>query len=192
MAAQALHFRSKSRVVRQRHATFGTGDDLDRMKTEHGDIAVSAVADRHAAITPADGVRGVLDDLESVLLRERVDRGHIAALTRKMHGDQYLRQRSSTLRSLEFDGERTRTEVIRAGIDIDEIDLRSTIQGAVGRGDERVRGRPQSVARPEPERHASDVQRACRRVDRDRVAATGLAGHRLLKLGYSRPLSQPV
>ena len=66
MAAQAGHARGKFGVVGQRGAAFAGGDDLDRMETEDGDVAVAAVADRGAEIFAADGVRGVLDDAKTI------------------------------------------------------------------------------------------------------------------------------
>ncbi len=81
---------AKLRVVGQCHAAFAGGDDLDRVEAEYGDVAVTTVADRFAAVFAANGVRGIFDDLEAVLLAKCVDACHVAGLSAQMHGDHDL------------------------------------------------------------------------------------------------------
>ena len=64
MRAKPAHAGRELRIARHRHPAFPRGDHLDRMKTEHGHVAVPARPDRLAAITPAHRVRCILDDPE--------------------------------------------------------------------------------------------------------------------------------
>ena len=50
------------------------------MKAEYGDVSVTAVADGFIFVFAPNGVRGIFDDLETVLLAERMDAGHVAWL----------------------------------------------------------------------------------------------------------------
>lgn len=55
-------------IVGDGHATFARSDYLDWMKAEYSDIAIAAVANGFVLIAATDGMRGIFDNLESVLL----------------------------------------------------------------------------------------------------------------------------
>ena len=74
-------------MVGEAGAAFGGGDDFDGVEAEYGDVAVSAVADFAAAVAGADGVGGVFNDFEAVLLRELMQRRHVAGFAAQMHRD---------------------------------------------------------------------------------------------------------
>lgn len=74
-------------MVGEASAAFGGGDDFNGVEAEYGDVAVSAVADFAAAVAGADGVGGVFDDFEAVLLGELVQGCHVAGFAAQVHGD---------------------------------------------------------------------------------------------------------
>jgi hypothetical protein len=55
-------------------------DNFHRVKAEDGDVAKPAVTHRLILIFTANGMRCVLDDLETVLLAQRMDSRHVAGL----------------------------------------------------------------------------------------------------------------
>src|SRR4051812_7558947 len=59
MAAKKLQASRELGVIGEGHAAFGSGDDLDRVETEYGDVAVPAVAHRLALVASADRVRSI-------------------------------------------------------------------------------------------------------------------------------------
>jgi hypothetical protein len=81
VAAQQLHTLRQLRVIGHGHAALRRGDDLDRVEAEYGDITVTTVADRLTAILATDGMRGILDNLEAILLAERMYAYHVAGLS---------------------------------------------------------------------------------------------------------------
>jgi hypothetical protein len=66
--AQPAHPLRDICVIGERHAALGGRDHLDRMKAENGDAAEPAAAHRNSCIAAADRVRGILEDVEPVLL----------------------------------------------------------------------------------------------------------------------------
>ena len=92
VGAQQSHSLREPRVVGHCHPSFGAGDDLDRVEAEHGNVAVAAVANVFAPIAPANRVRCILDDAESVAPPERAYGSHFAWLPTQMHGNHNFRQ----------------------------------------------------------------------------------------------------
>ncbi|MNG30514.1 hypothetical protein D3C84_1161430 [compost metagenome] len=78
-----------------------------------------------------------------------MDRLHITGLPAQVHRDHDLGQASFALGLLQLARKGLRAEVVGARVDIDEVDLRTAVQTAVGRGDEGDRAGPQAIARTE-------------------------------------------
>ncbi|MNH21622.1 hypothetical protein D3C79_814390 [compost metagenome] len=68
MAAKQAHGFGQGWVIGHSHATFAGGDDLHRMEAEDSDITVAAVAGWLIVITGAEGMAGIFDDPEAILL----------------------------------------------------------------------------------------------------------------------------
>ncbi|MNF70348.1 hypothetical protein D3C84_522560 [compost metagenome] len=60
------------------------------METEDGDVAVAAVAGWLILIAGAEGVTGIFDDAEVILLPQAMELFHIAGKAGKVHRDYYL------------------------------------------------------------------------------------------------------
>ena len=80
MTTQNAQFFGKLWVLRDRKPTLTGGNNLHRMKAEDGDIAKTAVTNLLILIFTPNGVRGVLDDPEPVLLAQCMDTSHVAGL----------------------------------------------------------------------------------------------------------------
>ena len=87
---EQTHLMRQVRVVGHRHAAFCGGDDLDRMKAEHRDVAEAAIAHRRAFVFGTNGMRGIFDDLETILHRQRVDGRHVTGLSAHVHRHHHL------------------------------------------------------------------------------------------------------
>ena len=104
--SQQLHTPGELRIVGERHSPLGGRDDLDRVKAEHGDVAITAVADWFAAIPAADAMRGVLDDLEAITVAQCVNRHHLARLPAQMDRNHNLRQAALPAAAASFSSSR--------------------------------------------------------------------------------------
>ena len=85
-----------------RHAAFCGGDDLDGMKAKHRDVAVPAVAHGFLLVAGADGVRGIFNNFETILNRQRMNGRHVARLTAHVHGHHHFGQFAQLLRLHQF------------------------------------------------------------------------------------------
>ncbi|MNF60443.1 hypothetical protein D3C84_420600 [compost metagenome] len=192
VAAQALQTLGQFRAVGHHHATFGAGDDLHRMKTEHGHRGKLATTHRPPGVGRTSGMGRVFDHSNAISPGQCGNPAHVAALPGERHGHQHFRQPAFTLGPLQLDGQRSGIEIPGQRVDVDKIHLGTAVATTVGRGEKGVRCRPQPIARAEPCRQASDVQG--RRGIAHRHGKTCLAafGHRSLKALDGRPLGQPV
>jgi hypothetical protein len=91
-------------------------------------------------------VRGVLEDEEAVPLGEIGNGGKVARLAGEVHRHDDAGQRARRLGRFEFSGEGVDTHAVRAGVDVDEVDVRGAVPRAVRGRDERVRRGPEQIA----------------------------------------------
>ena len=77
-------------VISECHAAFAGGGDFDRVKAEYGDVAVLPVANGFVFVFAANGMRGIFDDFEAVLLTKGMNASHNRRLSSQMHGDHYF------------------------------------------------------------------------------------------------------
>ena len=137
-------------VVGRDHAALARRHLLVRVEGE--DRGVARAADAAAAVLAADGLAGVLDDREAVLLGDRAERVHVARVAEHVHGQDGARAR----RDGRLDGRRVEHE--RLGIDVGEDGRRALVEHAVGRGHERDRRRHDLVALADAGRAHEQVQ----------------------------------
>ena len=102
---------------------------------------------------------------KAVVVAQRADLSHVAGLAREMHRHHDLRQAALGLGALQLLRQSNGAHVVGARIDVDEIDRGAAIKTAIRGRDERVRRRPQPVARTQIEREIGDVQRSRRITD---------------------------
>ncbi len=96
MTAQTFHPCGELCIVSERHATFGSGNNLDRVKAEHGDIRMCAIAYWSAKVIGTDCMAGILDDVDSVGIGEFRYAGHIGGLSTHVNYNNYLWQSTHT------------------------------------------------------------------------------------------------
>src|ERR1700722_14484205 len=192
MSSKPTHTLRQAGILGDRHSAFTGGNDLDRMKAENDDIAVSAGT--YLGIVPgrADGVRRILQYAKPIALTQIGDGAHVAALTREVHRHQDLGQFRLSLGQGEFPFQRLNGNIVGTWIDIHEIDIGAAVDSAIGRGDKCIRDRPQPVSRPQVQGQTCYVQARCRAADRNCVADTAVSLDGLLELRYHRTLCQPV
>ena len=192
VAAEEAHAVGEVGILGDGHAALPCRDHLDGMEAEHGDVRKPAGPDLLVAVGSPEGVGGVLEDAEAVLVGEGPDLGHIAGAAGKMDGLDDLGQAAFPLGSLELLAEAVDGEVVGAGVDVDEVDGGSAVAGAVRGGDEGVRGGPQPVAGPEPERPAGEVEGGGGTGNRHGVPGPAILRDCFLKAGHRRPLGQKI
>ena len=86
--------------------------------------------------------------------------------------------------------DRLRIEIERLTVDVDEVDRRAAVHGAIGTRDERDGARPDLVALSDTQREARQVERRRRTVGRDSLGCTANSCDRDLELTNDRPLRQ--
>lgn len=158
MAAQHAHGFGERRVIGHRHAAFAGGDDLHRMEAEDGDVTVAAVAGGFTVIESAEGMTGILDDPKAVLLSQAMDLLHVAGQAGEMYRDDHLGQTSLRLGGYQLAFQLHGAHVAGIGLDVDEVDLGSAVECAVGRGDKADGGGPDPVTRADTQRQTGDMQ----------------------------------
>ena len=117
-------------VVGRQYAAFAAAQILGRLKAEAGGIAERT--DRAALPDRAVGLRGVLDDLQSMLCGDGAERGHVRRLSKQMN-----RHDGAGLAGDDGFLHARRVEQQRSGVDVDERDAKSAIERGGGAGDER-------------------------------------------------------
>ena len=140
----------------------------------------------------ADGMAGILDHLYAIGTGQAGNLGHVRRLAAQMHRHDDLRQPSGGGRGFQLVGQRAGAHRPSHRVDIDEIHRGAAVERAVGAGDKGVGHRPQHIARPQPQRHAGDVQGGGGRIHRHRMLGADMAGHRRFKPRDQRALRQEV
>jgi len=198
-------------VVGHCHTAFAGRDDLDRMEAEDGNVAVGARADfdwsgllRFAGlprgftarndgdVARADGVRGVFNDPEAILLAQRMDRWHVARLAGEMHGHDNFGKTAFFLSLFKFFLQALHAHVVSARVNIDEIDLGATVKRSIGTGDKCIGRGPEPIAGSEIQREAGDVQGAGRAVHRHAMLHSTVLRHSLLETRHGWALGQKI
>ncbi len=192
MAAQAQQVPLQFGIIGGDDPALAGGDDLHRVKAEHGHLRVPAAADFVALKRPADGVRRVLDDGEAIARGQPADDVHAAGLPGEVHRDDHLGHASLLRRRSQLSLQRGRIDVVRVGGDVDEVDVGAAIHRAVRRGDEAVGGGPAEIAWPQAGGPAGQMQRRGRVADRHRVGGAAISGHARLEAIDRRPLRQVI
>src|SRR5919198_3592603 len=104
---------SNVRVAGRQHATLAGRDVLDRMETEHRDVAVQST-DPATTELSTERVRGILHDGDAARLGKAQQRVHVARLAGEMHREN--RARSGTELSLHG----AEVNIQRFGLDVGE------------------------------------------------------------------------
>jgi hypothetical protein len=110
-------------------------------------------ANRPAAITRPNRLRGILHDRHTRTFSGIENRRHVGALAEQVHGHNCLRPRG------DGSSDRARIDIERAGIDVGEHWPRAKPRNRTGCRKKRKRGRHHFVPRPDAERHQSREQR---------------------------------
>ena len=190
VAAQKPHFLGQLRVIGNRHATLSRRDDLDRMEAEYRDVAVAAPTDVVTLVFPPNRVRGIFNDLESILMAQRANRTHVARLPREMHRHHHFGQCAQRLGLFQFLFKTQRAEIVAFRVNIDEVDPGPTVQRTVCRSDKCIRGRPQPIPCAQLQRQARDMQRRGGTIGSQRITGTTHGFHSIFELRNSRALGE--
>jgi hypothetical protein len=124
------------------HASLTTGHNFHGVKTVRDRVRPLAVTDPPPQKLPAEGVSRVFEDLEPILLTERVDARHVTALPREMHRNEHFGQHPLLLRLGQLGLQVIWTHQRRVGIHIDKAHLGPAVPPGVGRCHKRDRTRP--------------------------------------------------
>ncbi len=190
VAAQQAEAGGEFGAVCKGHSAFGGGNDLNGVKAENGDVAVTAVANGLAFVLAANGMRGIFDNFEAIFLAQCVDGRHIAGLSCQVHRHDDFGQFTCFMSFDKLFFELFRAKIVCAGVDVHKVDFCTAVQGAVSGGDKGVGSGPEPVAGPKVKCQAGDVQSSCRVADGHGVPGTCVSGHALLELGNSRALGK--
>ena len=170
--------RGERGVVGRDHAALARRHLLVGVEGE--DRRGARAADLAAAVLAADGLAGVLDDRQPVLLRDRAERVHVARVAEDVHWEDGPCAR----RDRGLDG--GRVEHVGLGIDVGEDRRRALVEDAVGRGDERDRRRDDLVALADAGGAHEQVEAGRAARDRDGVLAVAERRERLLEAARVR------
>ena len=109
-----------------------------------------------------------------------------------MHRNYDLRQAARSLCLGQLGGKRIDTHVRGRVVDIDEIDVGTAIERAIGAGNKGNRAGPDKVSWSYAKRKTGDVQCARRTVDGDGVGGAAVLRYRLFKVRHGRTLGNEV
>jgi len=192
VAAQKAQTGGQRVVVRHGHATFARGDDFDGVETKNGDVTEAAVANGLALVLAPNGVGGVFDDLEAVLLAQRMNGGHVAGLACQVHRHHHFGQLVGFLGLNELGLQLLGAKVVRARVGVNKVNLCAAVQSAVGRGDKCIGRGPKPISRPKIQSQTGHVQGCGRVADSETMLSACVLDHTLLKLCDGRALRQII
>ena len=179
LVRERAHLRGERGVVGRDHAALPRRHLLVGVEREHRGRA--GAADALAAALAADGLAGVLDDREPVLVGDRAERLHVARVAEDVHRQDPARAR----RDRRLDGRRVEHE--RVGIDVGEDGRRALVEHHVGRGHERDRRGHDLVARADARGAHEQVQAGGAARDGDGVLAAAEGRELLLEVARVGP-----
>ncbi|HYK99119.1 MAG TPA: aminotransferase class I/II-fold pyridoxal phosphate-dependent enzyme [Candidatus Acidoferrales bacterium] len=171
-------------VLGRDHDALAGRDDLARVEREHGLVRVRP--DPPPLVRLADRGRGVLDHVEAVLLRDRVDGVDVACEADLVDGHDRLGALGDALLDV------VRVDVEGARVDLAEDDLGAGVQHRVRRRDEGERRHDDLVTRADARGREREVQAGRARRRRDAVLRADVRRDGLLELGHLRALRHPA